>query len=292
MTMHSHKIDMDLQEFRAILGEALAEGGSQHLLRLTDEEIAVLDPESLEECIAPTPRLAELSAQERDWSYVTALRSLVSREVVEVANIDELDAVLRRAQDAATEDAGETPSGVGFDLRITPEVSLALTLRRSASNALVVEQHTSGGVTHAVVYAHSARLYLVERVTAGGLHIFTLASSADDAAHVVQLLVDPFDVADKDGQILRLTPQQVADNNVGRALGEAIDSALVVGQVVLLSDAPGPLLTTYATDRSLWTVFVEQPNAPKGIEARAVGKSRLKRMIRLLLTLPDDPVEL
>ncbi|MDT6969743.1 hypothetical protein AB0N39_00585 [Streptomyces cellulosae] len=277
---------MDLQEFRTILGEALAEGGSQHLLRLTDEEIAVLDPESLDECVAPTPRLTELSAQEREWSYVTALRSLVSREVVEVANVDELDAVLRQAQDAA-----DTPSGVGFDLRITPEVSLALTLRRTASRALVVEQHTSGGVTHAVVYIHSADLYLVERVTAGGLHMFTLAGSAKDAAHVVQLLVDPFDVADKDGRAQQLTPQQIADDNVGRLLGEAIDSALVVGQIVLLCDAPGPLLTTYATDRALWTVFVEQPNAPKGIEARPVGKSTLNRMIRRLIALPDGPEE-
>ncbi|WP_266474705.1 hypothetical protein [Streptomyces cellulosae] len=284
--MHSRKIDMDLQEFRTILGEALAEGGSQHLLRLTDEEIAVLDPESLDECVAPTPRLTELSAQEREWSYVTALRSLVSREVVEVANVDELDAVLRQAQDAA-----DTPSGVGFDLRITPEVSLALTLRRTASRALVVEQHTSGGVTHAVVYIHSADLYLVERVTAGGLHMFTLAGSAKDAAHVVQLLVDPFDVADKDGRALQLTPQQIADDNVGRLLREAIDSALVVGQIVLLCDAPGPLLTTYATDRALWTVFVEQPNAPKGIEARPVGKSTLNRMIRRLIALPDGPEE-
>lgn len=205
---------------------------------------------------------------------------------MEVANVDELDAVLRQAQDAA-----DTPSGVGFDLRITPEVSLALTLRRTASRALVVEQHTSGGVTHAVVYIHSADLYLVERVTAGGLHMFTLAGSAKDAAHVVQLLVDPFDVADKDGRALQLTPQQIADDNVGRLLREAIDSALVVGQIVLLCDAPGPLLTTYATDRALWTVFVEQPNAPKGIEARPVGKSTLNRMIRRLIALPDGPEE-
>ncbi|MFC7513246.1 hypothetical protein ACFQV4_37105 [Streptomyces thermocarboxydus] len=170
-------------------------------------------------------------------------------------------------------------------------MSLALTLRRTASRALVVEQHTSGGVTHAVVYIHSADLYLVERVTAGGLHMFTLAGSAKDAAHVVQLLVDPFDVADKDGRAQQLTPQQIADDNVGRLLGEAIDSALVVGQIVLLCDAPGPLLTTYATDRALWTVFVEQPNAPKGIEARPVGKSTLNRMIRRLIALPDGPEE-
>lgn len=95
--MKSPEIDMDLQEFRGILAEALSEGGTQPLLRLTDEEIAILDPDSLTECVAPTPRISALSGQEREWVYATALRSLVSREAVEVANIDELDAVLRAA---------------------------------------------------------------------------------------------------------------------------------------------------------------------------------------------------
>ncbi|ARX85582.1 hypothetical protein [Streptomyces alboflavus] len=275
---------MDLQEFRGILGEALAEGGSQPLLRLTDEEIAVLDPESINDCIAPTPRLAELSEQEREWVYATALRSLVSREAVEVANIDELDAVLREAEKDETGAAATTPSGVDIDMRISPEVSLALTLRRSASRALAVEQHTSSGTAHALVYIHAEDLYLVERVTSGGLHMFTLASSAGDAAEMVQLFVDPFDVADKDGRSEQLTPEQISTQNVGRPLGEAINSAMVVGQIVLLADAPGPLLTTYATDQSVWTVHVEKPQATSGITARAVGKNTLKKMITRLIS--------
>ncbi|GHA54621.1 hypothetical protein GCM10010372_63300 [Streptomyces tauricus] len=293
--MKSPEIDMDLQEFRGILAEALSEGGTQPLLRLTDEEIAILDPDSLTECVAPTPRISALSGQEREWVYATALRSLVSREAVEVANIDELDAVLRaadassRSGDAASgegTDPGSVPSGVDLDLRITPEVSLALTLRRTAARALAVEQHTSSGVTHMLVYIHAEDLYLVERVTGGGLHMFTLASSAKDAADMVQLFIDPFEVADKDGRVQEITPEQISDDNVGRALGEAINNALVVGQTVLLADAPGPLLTTYATDKALWTVFVEKPNAPTGIEARPVGKTSLRKMITELITPP------
>lgn len=286
--MQSRNIDMNVEEFRAILGEALTEGGSQHLLRLTDEEIAVLDPESLKECIAPTPKLAELTPQERDWAYTTALRSLVSREAVEVANIEELDAVLRSAQASEPSGSAAEPTDVDLDMRITPEVSLALTLRRTASRALAVEQHTSSGATHAIVYVHSKDLYLVERVTAGGLHIFTLASSPRDAAEVVQVLIDPFEVADKDGRIQQLTPQQISEDNVGRPLSEAINSALVVGQLVLLADQPGPLVTTYATDDALWTVFIEHPHSPTGIEARPLGRSSLNKMIRRLITLPDD----
>ncbi|QEV19546.1 hypothetical protein [Streptomyces alboniger] len=275
-------LDMELQEFRGILAEALAEGGTQPLLRLTDEEIAVLDPDSLTECVAPTPRLPELSPQEREWAYATALRSLVSREAVEIANIEELDAVLRSAE--AHPETADTPSGVNADLRITPEVSLALTLRRTAARALAVEQHTSNGTTHMLVYVHSDDLYLVERVTSGGLHMFTLAASAKDAADMVLLFVDPFEVADKDGRLLELTPEQISTDDVGTALSDAINNALVVGQTVLLSDTPGPLLTTYATQQSLWTVYVEKPNAPTGIQARPVGKNTLRKMMTNLIT--------
>jgi hypothetical protein len=286
-------IDMDLQEFRGILAEALAEGGTQPLLRLTDEEIAILDPDSLNECVAPTPRISELSTQEREWVYATALRSLVSREAVEIANIDELDAVLRASSvssvpgDTASEGGtgpASTPSGVDLDMRVTPEVSLALALRRTAARALAVEQHTSSGVTHMLLYIHAEDLYLVERVTSGGLHMFTLASSAKDAAEMVQLFIDPFEVADKDGRVQQLTPQQISDENVGRALNEAINNALVVGQTVLLADAPGPLLTTYATEKALWTVYVEKPNAATGIEARPVGKTTLHKLVTKLIT--------
>ncbi|MFD6151084.1 hypothetical protein [Streptomyces sp. NPDC060243] len=290
--MPNPEIDIDLDEFRGILAEALAEGGTQPLLRLTDEEIAVLDPESLSECVAPTPRIAELSGQEREWVYATALRSLVSREAVEVANIEELDAVLRAAE--ARREAGETPaegtdpgsrpSGVDLDLRITPEVSLVLTLRRTAARALAVEQHTSSGRTHLLVYVHADDLHLVERVTSGGLHMFTLAASAQDAADMALLFVDPFEVAAKDGPVQHLTPEQISQQNVGRALGEAIDNALVVGQTVLLADTPGPLLTTYATDQALWTVYVEKPHALTGIEARPVGKNTLRALITKLIS--------
>ncbi|ASY32818.1 MULTISPECIES: hypothetical protein [unclassified Streptomyces] len=290
--MPNPEIDIDLDEFRGILAEALAEGGTQPLLRLTDEEIAVLDPESLTECVAPTPRIAELSGQEREWVYATALRSLVSREAVEVANIEELDAVLRAAEarresgetPAEGTDPGSRPSGVDLDLRITPEVSLVLTLRRTAARALAVEQHTSSGRTHLLVYVHADDLHLVERVTSGGLHMFTLAASAQDAADMALLFVDPFEVAAKDGPVQHLTPEQISQQNVGRALGEAIDNALVVGQTVLLADTLGPLLTTYATDQALWTVYIEKPHALTGIEARPVGKNTLRALITKLIS--------
>ncbi|WP_347125535.1 hypothetical protein [Streptomyces sp. 21So2-11] len=281
---------MDLQEFRQLLGDALSEGGSQPLLRLTDEEIAILDPDSLIECVAPTPHLEKLSAQEREWAYATALRSLVSRQAVEIDNIEELDALVRSAESSTSENATtEQPARgqVDVDMRITPEVSLALTLRRTAGRALAVEQQTSRGAAHAFVYIHAEDLYLVERITSGGLHMFTLANHADDVAELVQLFVDPFDVADKDGRTQKLTPGQLDEDNLGGPLSEAINNAMVVGQLVLLSDAPGPLLTTYATDEKVWTVLVEKPDAPTGIEARPVGSSTLRRMILRLISPTD-----
>ncbi|WEH27950.1 hypothetical protein [Streptomyces sp. AM 3-1-1] len=282
------QLDTDISQLRGAVAEALADGGSRHLLRLTDEEIAVLDPNSLQECVAPTPRLAELSEQEREWTYVTALRSLVSREAVDVANIEELDALIRRTEGTPEADR---PSDVDLDLRMTTEVSLALTLRRTAERALVAEQHTAGGTTHTVVYGHTPGLYLVERVTGGGLHMFSLAASAADAAEVVRLAVDPFEIADKDGPVRQLTPEQIATQDVGTRLSEVIDTSLVVGQVVRLADVPGPLLTTYATDREVWTVYVERPDAPAGIEARPVGPGTLGTMLQALLALPAPEAE-
>ena len=79
-------------------------------------------------------------------------------------------------------------------------------------------------------------------------------------------------------------PTAISEDNVGRALSEAINNALVVGQTVLLADAPGPLLTTYATEKALWTVYVEKPNAATGIEARPVGKTTLHKLITKLIT--------
>ncbi|WP_245242360.1 hypothetical protein [Streptomyces sp. NEAU-H3] len=131
---------------------------------------------------------------------------------------------------------------------------------------------------------HADDLHLVERVTSGGLHMFTLAASAQDAADMALLFVDPFEVAAKDGPVQHLTPEQISQQNVGRALGEAIDNALVVGQTVLLADTPGPLLTTYATDQALWTVYVEKPHALTGIEARPVGKNTLRALITKLFS--------
>ncbi|WP_433341788.1 hypothetical protein [Streptomyces sp. CA-253872] len=278
------ELDVEIGELRAAVTRELSDGGSRHLLRLTDEEIAALDPDSLKECVAPTPRLAGLSEQERDWSYRIALRSLVSREAVDVANIEELDALIRRTEGTPEADR---PSGVDLDLRMTTDVSLALTLRRTPERALVAEQHTSGGTTHTVVYGHTPGLYLVERVTGGGLHLFSLAASAADAAEAVRLAVDPFEIADKDGPVRHLTPQQIAAQDVGTRLSGVIDTALVVGQVVRLADVPGPLLTTYATDREVWTVYVERPDAPSGIQARAVGPGTLGAMLRALLALPE-----
>lgn len=277
------ELDVELEKFRKTLGSALSEGGTQPLLRLTDEELAILDPESIQECIAPTPHLMKMEAEERDWALATALRSLVSRQVVEVSNIGELDALMRSDESSQTT-LSRRP--VDVDMRITPEVSLALTLRRTSSRALAAEQHTSSGLAHAFVYVHADDLYLVERVTAGGLHMFTLASTARDAAELVQLLVDPFDVADKDGPVELLEPEHLNEGRLNGPLNDTINNALVVGQIVALADAPGPLLTTYATDKVVWTVFVEKPNAPTGIQSRSVGSTTLHQMIAELVEPP------
>ena len=287
--MAQQELDMELDKFRSFIGEALAEGGTQHLINFTDEELAVLDPDSLVEVVAPTPHLDAMSDTEREWVLATALRSLVARDLVEVENIEELDAVLSASSKDGAEPGAEqaegpgTASGATLKMKTSPEVDLALVLRRTAGHIVVAEQQTVRGSIHALVYVHARDLLLVERITGGGMHIFTLASSASDAAEMLHSLTDPFGVADEDGPVRRLDPQALDGAGVGEALNNAIENALVVTQLVVLSDPPGSLLTTYATENAVWTVLVDKPHDPKGITARSVGTRSLNRSIRDLI---------
>jgi hypothetical protein len=174
-------------------------------------------------------------------------------------------------------------------MRVTPEVSMALTLRRTAARALAVEQQTSSGSVTAFVFVHSSDLLLIEQVTGGGLHIFTLASTARDAARIVQALVDPFGTADRDGKVLQLDPSALTDDTVDKKLASVIDRALVVSQLIVLADEPGPLLTAYATDREVWVVNVDSPQAPTGITAQAVSERTLEKFINKLIRQPAAP---
>jgi ABC-type histidine transport system ATPase subunit len=280
--MANPELDLELDKFRELVGKALAEGGTQPLIKLTDEELAVLDPSALQEVVSPTPHLSTLSEEQREWVLATALRSLVSRGAVEVANIPELDAVLRS-------EGTDAQSTADVDMRVTPEVSMALTLRRTAARALAVEQQTSSGSVTAFVFVHSSDLLLIEQVTDGGLHIFTLASTARDAARIVQALVDPFGTADRDGRVLQLDPSALTDDTVDKKLASVIDRALVVSQLIVLADEPGPLLTAYATDREVWVVNVDSPQAPTGITAQAVSERTLEKFINKLIRQPAAP---
>lgn len=56
---------------------------------------------------------------------------------------------------------------------------------------------------------------------------------------------------------------------------------------MVLSDSPGALVITYAAERELWTVTVEEPHAPTGIVAQAVGAKSLGRKIVGLLRIPE-----
>ena len=280
--MANPELDLELDKFRELVGKALAEGGTQPLIKLTDEELAVLDPSALQEVVSPTPHLSTLSEEQREWVLATALRSLVSRGAVEVANIPELDAVLRS-------EGTDAQSTADVDMRVTPEVSMALTLRRTAARALAVEQQTSSGSVTAFVFVHSSDLLLIEQVTGGGLHIFTLASKARDAARIVQALVDPFGTADRDGKVLQLDPSALTDDTVDKKLASVIDRALVVSQLIVLADEPRPLLTAYATDREVWVVNVDSPQASTGITAQAVSERTLEKFINKLIRQPAAP---
>ncbi|MFE5124849.1 hypothetical protein [Streptomyces sp. NPDC056669] len=258
---------MTLEEVRQSLGQALAEGGSRLLLRLTDEEIAVLTSAAEgDRSIVASPHLDGMSAQEREWVLATALRSLVSRDLIEIANTAELDTALNGLNESAQ---------IEIDMRLSLDLDLALKLRKTAERILTLEQTTSAGTAYAYVYVHGADLLLVEEVTGGGMHTFTLVVSVPEAAEMARRLLDPNGVAHVDGPAVELDPRALEVEAVGQPLKNVIENALVVGQLILVARAPGPLVMTYATAEELWMVNVDEPRAPTGVTARSVGRQRL-----------------
>lgn len=266
-----------LEDVREGLGKALAEDGSRPLLRLTDEELAALNPAGAESSIVAAPHLEGMSAQEREWVLATALRSLVSRDLVEIANAAELDVALHERHGSAE---------VELDMRLSPDLELALALRGTADRVLAVERTTAGGTEYVYVYLHTPDLLLVEQVTGGGMHSLSLLATVQEAAETIRRLVDPQEVAGHDGSPQELDPQALQRDAIDPPLRNVIDNALVVGQVVLLADIPGPLLMTYATAEELWAVNVDAPDAPTGVTARRVGRQTLVDRIVHMMAFP------
>ncbi|QKW50423.1 hypothetical protein [Streptomyces buecherae] len=276
----------NIAEVRRALSAGIAEagGGNRQLLRLTDEELAVIDPVAPGDGIASSPHLFSLTEAERELAIATALRSLVSRELIEIGNIEELEDLMRVQESA--QGGGDTGQRTPVDISMADEAVLVLNLRRSAERVLAGDATTSGGTAHIYVYIHSADLFLVERVTSGGMHLFTATNSIEDAAELVQAMIDPFGMADKDGPAKKLDPHALDRENVGPPLQRVIDNALVVGRLFVLSDSHGMLVMTYATEREVWTVTVDEPHSPQGIVAKSVSTRSLGRKVRKLLRLP------
>lgn len=265
------------EDVREGLGAALAEEGSRPLLRLTDEELAALNPAAVESSIVAAPHLEGMSAQEREWVLATALRSLVSRDLVDIANAAELDIALQEKDGSAE---------VELDMRLSPDLELALALRGTAERVLAAERTTSAGSEYIYVYLHTPGLLLVEQVTGGGMHSFSLVAAVQEAVETIRRLVDPQDVAGHDGRPQELDPQALERDAIDPPLKHVIDNALVVGQLVLLADTAGPLLMTYATAEELWAVNVDTPDAPTGVTARSVGRQTLVDRIGHMMAFP------
>lgn len=278
----------DLAAARKVISAGLREagGGNQQILRLTDEELAVIDPVAPEDGIVPAPHLFSLSESERQMAMATALRSLVSRELIEIGNIEELDALMQEQErdSAAGQAAGNQQTPV--DMRMTDDAALVLNLRRSAERVLAGEFTSSGGTVHILVYIHSAELFLVERITGGGLHLFSATHSAESAAELVQSLVDPFGIAAKEGAARKLDPHALERENVGQPLQRVIDNALIVGRLIVLADEDEALIMSYATKDQVWAVTVDKPHSPKGVVAQEMSPRSLTRKIRGLLKCP------
>ncbi|MFI7589542.1 hypothetical protein ACIB24_20950 [Spongisporangium articulatum] len=198
----------------ALLGRLFerAGAGRVEVVRLTDEELAVLDgPQS--DHVAPLPWLSALPETEQETARTVAARSLAVRGVARPSAIDETTGDVVLAVD------GDTHA--------------VLAARRSSSGFVIAERRSDQeSITH-VLYVQGAAGVVDETVNQAGLHVFSAGPTAPAVDALVAFL-DPAGVATTDG------PAEEVDLGAAASgvLPEAEADVLLVAVLVVVTAGP------------------------------------------------------
>ncbi|MCU1691420.1 MAG: hypothetical protein JWM64_511 [Frankiales bacterium] len=243
---------------------ATASQGPSLLLTLTDEElVAVLDGAP-----APTPYLDVLDEAAAQVAVSSGVRSLVARGLAEP--LVEPGASLMRT---------------AVEVRVLAELAVVLTLRTRATRvvtALTATAEDPDGTT-TLFHVHPGQVVLAERVTPGGLHLFTLATG-EDAAALLADEVDPGSAAGPVADPVTLPAAGVADpaDVAWSTLRRALDDAVVVTELLATgADGLSRLISLYATADAVWVVSGEA--GAEQVEASSVSPDGLGALLRGLL---------
>lgn len=177
-----------------VLATAAAE--PDRLLILTDEEIQALDGRSALTLLG-SPYLDQ-DVVDAESSVAAALRSLAARLLV-------------RTDREGREDEGELVTGSGDPAarpaQLDRRLAGVLTLRRIPEAMVTTQRTLNGGSTTLAHYIFPDSGVLEEYITVDGFHHFAVPALGAVAGRISRF-VDPFEVADVDGEPVTVTLQE------------------------------------------------------------------------------------
>ena len=232
-----------------------AEGRSE-VVRLTDEELAVLDGDGAQ--VAPSPWLTSVPVEHRETAMAVAARNLVVRGLA-------LPSVL------------EDPTG-RLSIALPEDVHAVLAARRAASVVVIAQRSTADAGAARVLYGQGEPGVVEEDVTPGGLHTFS-ASSWATAVEGLARYADPAGWATTAGAGREIPLDAIAAGDVSAA--PAGSHYVTVVTVVAIGPDGEPAerrLSAYAGPDG---VSVSEPIADRpAVAVRPVGPAELLEAVR------------
>ena len=238
------------------------------LIVLTDEEIMALDGLSALEILG-SPYLSQ-DAVDAETSAASALRSLVARGMV-------------RTGSAQREEEGEAVSG-GADpsqrpVQLDRRLAGVVTLRRIPEAMVTSERTLEGGTTTLAHYFFPRSGVLEEYITVDGFHHFSVPH-LDAVAARIQRFVDPFEVADADGE-----PQSMALQEAASSFD--VDDTRSLTVLTAVADEGGRRATIAATSDQVQVLdngaLDSEPSPTRAVQISAVSPETLLAVIDTML---------
>ena len=246
------------------------------LIVLTDEEIMALDGLSALEILG-SPHLSQ-GAVDAEASAAAALRSLVARGMVRTGSAERDER--ENEGEAVSGDADPSQRPVQLDRRLAGVV----TLRRIPEAMVISERTLEGGTTTLAHYFFPRSGVLEEYITVDGFHHFSVPH-LDAVAARIQRFVDPFEVADADGE-----PQSMALHEAASSFD--VDDTRSLTVLTAVADEGGRRATIAATSDQVQVLdngaLDRDPSPTEPVQISAVSPETLLAVIDTMLPRAED----
>lgn len=247
---------------------ATADPEPDRLLILTDEEIQALDGRSALELLG-SPYLDQ-DVVETASSVAAALRSLAARLMV-------------RVEVEGRENEGEVVTGAGDPAQRPAQLDRRLagviTLRRIPEAMVTTQRTLDGGSTTLAHYFFPEAGVLEEYITVDGFHHFAVPALGAVPDRISRF-VDPFEVADADGEPVSMTLQEASATF-------DVDDTRSLSVITAVVDGAGRQATVAATSTEVQVLdngpMGEAPSPEDEVQISAVSSETLLALIDVLI---------